>query len=250
MSPLKLLTFSACAALVLGCTEVPSSDSTTASLDAENTSGQSSEKPTNDAAQKPIKPEDVADMDPDKEAAMANKLIGQAPAGTYELDKGHGYIAFTYDHSGYSKPQLRWGNWDSTLEWNPMDPEGSSVSVTIEVDSVDSGVAKFDDHLRSADFFEAETYPTITFQSTELKRTGGMTGTITGDLTIKDMTKPITLDVTFNKAGEARGGGHKVGFSATTSMLRSEWGVGAYVPFVGDEVDLIIEVEYETPAAE
>ena len=248
MSPWKLALV-ASATLLMACSDGSNVNGGQGSLQAEETASQSSEKPTEPASSKPIKPgnEDAHDMD--KENALAKKMLGQAPAGTYALDKTHGYIAFSYDHQGYSKPQLRWGNWDSVLEWNPDDLENSSVAVTINVADVDTGVEKFNDHLRSADFFEVETYPTITFESTSVKYSGGMQGQITGDLTVKDLTKPITIDVVFNKAGETKSG-HKVGFSGKTKMLRSEWGVGAYVPFVGDEVELIIEVEYERPAPE
>lgn len=171
--------------------------------------------------------------------------LSGAPAGEYSLDKGHGYITFSYLHQGFSKPYLRFNDWDSTLNWNPENPENSSVNVTIQTGSIDSMVAKFDTHLKSADMFDVEAYPTATFTSTSINRTGGNTGTITGDLTMKDVTKPITLDVVFNKAGETRGGGHKVGFSGTAQLKRSEWNLGYAVPHVGDDVDLVIEVEYD-----
>jgi len=171
--------------------------------------------------------------------------LSAAPSGAYTIDKGHGYITFTYLHQGYSKPYVRWRDWDSTLNWNLENPSLSTVSVAINASSIDSGVDKFDDHLKSADFFEVETYPTINFASTSMTTTGPNTGTMTGDLTIKNTTKPVTLEVTFNKAGEMRGGGNKIGFSATGSVKRSDFGVDLYVPYVGDDVDLVIEVEYE-----
>ncbi len=186
----------------------------------------------------------VATKVADKVEDVVADLSG-APAGEYSLDKGHGYITFSYLHQGYSKPYLRFNDWDSTLNWNPENPESSSVSVTIQTSSVDSMVVKFDDHLKSADMFDVEVFPTATFSSTSINRTGGNAGTITGDLTMKDVTKPITLDVVFNKAGETRGGGHKVGFSGKTQLKRSEWNLGYAVPYVGDDVDLVIEVEYE-----
>ncbi|NNE57336.1 MAG: YceI family protein [Hellea sp.] len=178
-------------------------------------------------------------------AEFSTEALVAAPAGTYSLDKGHGYITFTYDHQGYSKPWVRWGDWESTLTWNPDDPEASSVSATIKAASVDSNVDKFDDHMKSADMFDVEKYPSVGFQSTSVTRTGVDTGTIVGNLTLMGMTKPVTLDVTFNKAGTTRGGGHKVGFSATTDLVRSEWGLGYAVPHVGDDVTIIIEAEYE-----
>ncbi|MBI1392258.1 MAG: polyisoprenoid-binding protein [Alphaproteobacteria bacterium] len=172
-----------------------------------------------------------------------------APSGEYVTDSGHAYITFSYLHQGYSRPFLRWGEWTGTLDWNADAPSESSVDVNIVAASIDSGVEKFDDHLKSADFFEVETYPSITFKSSQIKTTGPTTGEMTGVLKIKDQEKPVTLDVTFNRAGETQNGGHKIGFSARGQVKRSDFGVDKYVPFVGDDVDLIIEVEFEKPQA-
>ena len=171
--------------------------------------------------------------------------LSAAIAGQYDIEKTHAYITFSYVHQGYSKPLLRWRNWDSQLNWNPENPEESSVSVEIQVADIDSGVDIFDDHLRSDSWFDAAAHPTITFQSTSLSGKSGNTGTMTGDLTIKDITKPVTLDVTFNKAGfSQRSNSYKLGFSATGQVKRSDWGLGNYAPSVSDTVDLIIETEY------
>ena len=176
--------------------------------------------------------------------------LSAAPAGEYVADAGHAYISFSYSHQGYSRPLLRWRDWTGSLDWNPDAPEESSVEVTIQAASIDSGVDKFDEHLRSADFFEVETHPTITFRSTGIERTGDATGVMTGVLTVKGEEKPVTLDVQFNKAGAMRNdAGHKLGFSARGEVSRTELGVGKYAPVVGDEVDLVIEVEFEKPNA-
>ncbi len=171
-----------------------------------------------------------------------------AVSGTYQTDPGHRYITFSYLHQGYSHPFLRWRDWDATLEWNADDPTASSVSVTIDANSIDSGVDEFDGHLKSDKFFDTANYPEITFVSTSLTKTGDNTGTLTGDLTIKGNTKPVTLDVTLNRAAfDDRGQVYKIGFSATGAVKRSDFGVDAYVPFVGDEVSLIIETEFLNP---
>lgn len=172
-----------------------------------------------------------------------------APSGSYDLDKGHGYILFSYDHGGYSRPELRWGDWDSTLIWDANQPENSKVEVTIHTDKIDTGVADFDAHMRNEDLFHVEKYPAITFKSTEIKKTAGNTGKITGDLTMMGVAKPVTLDVTFNKAGhETRWGVYKIGFSGHTQIKRSDWGLNYAVPYVSDEVDIRIEVEYTKAA--
>ncbi len=175
-----------------------------------------------------------------------------APSGLYTNDKTHAYIVFNYAHQGFSKPFLRWRDWDSTLNWNSEDPTKSSVAVKIDAASIDTGVDVFDGHLVSDQWFDVETYPEITFQSTSLEKTSDTQGKMTGDLTLKGITKPVTLDVTFNRAAEGREPGtYKIGFSARTELKRSDFDLGAYVPVVGDDVDVIIEVEYGlTPAAE
>lgn len=174
-----------------------------------------------------------------------------ARSGAYEIDSSHGYIVFSYWHQGYSRPFVRYDDWTATLDWNAENPEASSVSVTIDAASVNSGVSRFDDHMRSGDMFEVETFPEITFESTSLERTGANTGKMTGDLTIKGVTKPVTLDVVINKAAyEERGESYKLGFSARGALNRSDYGVDYAVPFVGDEVELIIETEFVSPAGE
>lgn len=172
-----------------------------------------------------------------------------APSGTYDVDKGHAYIVFTYVHQGYSKPLLRWRDWASSLTWDNENPENSSVSVDIKTAKIDTGVDIFDEHLRAGNWFDAENHPDISFKSTSVTKSSDTAGTLTGDLTIKGVTKPVTLDVVFNKAGfSQRSNAHKLGFSATGSLKRSDWGLGNYAPSVGDNVDLTIEAEYEMKA--
>ncbi|MEM9014142.1 MAG: YceI family protein [Pseudomonadota bacterium] len=172
--------------------------------------------------------------------------LSAAPAGEYALDKGHGYITFTYDHQGYSKPFVRWRSWDATLNWNPDAPEESAIEVTIDTSSIDTGVDKFDDHMRNADLFDVEKFPEITFTSTGLERTGPNTGVLTGDLTILGVTKAIDVDMKINKAAyNQRGESHKLGFSGRATLNRSDFGVDYAVPFVGDKVKIIIEAEFD-----
>lgn len=173
-----------------------------------------------------------------------------AESGVYVLDKEHAYITFSYLHQGYSRPFLRWRSWDANLDWNEEDPAKSKITVDIDASSIDSGVDRFDGHLKSADFFDVENHPKITFVSTKLETTGPTTGKMTGDLTVKGETKPVTLDVTFNRAAENRSGdGYRLGFSARGQVKRTELGVGKYAPFVGDDVELVIEVEFDKKKA-
>ncbi len=170
--------------------------------------------------------------------------LSEVPSGKYTLDSSHGYITFTYSHLGFSNPRVGFNRFDTTLELDSSKPTNSTIAVTIDASSIDSRVAEFNEHLNGPDFFNTAEYPTITFNSTRVEATGENTFDVTGDLTILGTTKPVTLAATINKAAN-----HPmqdvptVGVSAATKLVRSEWGLGAYVPAVSDEVQLSIEVE-------
>lgn len=185
--------------------------------------------------------EEHGDHSHDTPAAMSAALEG-VPSGTYTMDKGHGYVTFSYLHQGLSHPQLRFRDIDSTLILDADHPENSQVSVSIKAGSIDSGVDKFDDHLNGADFFSTEANPEITFKSTSFTRDSATTGTMTGDLTMMGVTKPLTLDVKL--VGTKDGDKPALGVDATGTLLRSDFALGKYVPYVGDEIELLISVEY------
>jgi len=171
-----------------------------------------------------------------------------APDGAYQIDKSHGYITFSYAHLGYSKPMLRWREWDSTLAWNSSDPSKSTVSVTIDASKIDSGVDVFDDHLRDKKFFDVENYPTITFNSTRVTMRDSHVGTMIGDLTIKGKTLPATVHLKFNKtAVNKRKGAQVIGLTGHSIIKRSDWGIDTAVPMVSDEIEIIIQAEYLMP---
>ncbi len=170
--------------------------------------------------------------------------LSGVPTGTYALEKTHAYITLSYLHQGFSRPVIRWTDWDATLNWNAEDPVASSVSATVPIASVDTGVDNFDEHLVSGNWFDASAFPTATFQSTGLEKTSSNTAIMTGDLTIKGITKPLTLDVTFNKGAKDFRGNTRIGFSAKGQLLRSDWGLGNYAPSTSDEVEIVIEPEF------
>ncbi len=175
----------------------------------------------------------------------AREVALDVPSGTYEMDKTHAYILFSYSHLGLSFPVVRFNDFDVDLNFDAQDPSKSSLMVTIEAASVDSGVEKLDDHLKSADFFDAAAYPRMTFKATSIEVTGENTGRVMGDLTIKEVSKPVTLDVTLNKAFQhPMKNKPALGFSATGRLKRSDWGLDKYVPVVSDEVTLRIEAEF------
>ena len=170
--------------------------------------------------------------------------LSEVPSGKYTLDSSHGYITFTYSHLGFSNPRVGFNSFDTVLTLDSGKPENSLIEVTIDAASIDSRVAEFNDHLNSSDFFNTAEYPSITFKSTKVEATGENTFDVTGDLTILGTTKPVTLATTINKAANhPMRNVPTIGVSASTRLLRSEWGLGAYVPAVSDEVELSIEVE-------
>ena len=177
------------------------------------------------------------------EAAPEVAAIAVA-SGTYKLDPTHTDVLAQWNHMGFSNPTAHFGTVDGTLVYNADDVTQSSVEVTLPLSGLNSFTAKFDEHLRSADFFEAAKFPVATFKSTKVEAAGTNKLTVTGELTIKDQTKPVVLDVTVNGAGE-----HPmmkvpaVGFDATTTIKRTDFGVGAYAPNVSDEVTLRITTE-------
>ncbi len=167
-----------------------------------------------------------------------------APDGMYVLDKTHGYVTFSYSHQGYSKPWLRFRSVDANLDLNVEDISKSTLDVTIDPASIDSGVDIFDEHLLGKNHFDVNNHPQITFVATDISADGNNIR-VKGDLSIKENKAPITLTGQFNRGGlHFRSKKPTLGFSATTRLNRDEWGLGYAVPIVGNEVDVVIEVEF------
>ncbi len=172
-----------------------------------------------------------------------------AEAVTYKLDPNHTLVLAQWDHFGYSHPVANFGQVDGTLVYDADDVSASNVQVTLPLAGLNSFVPKFDEHLRSDDFFDAAKYPNATFKSTKVEAAGEGRLKVTGDLTIKDNTRPVVLDATLNKVGENMGGQPAIGFDATTTIKRSDFGVGMYAPAVSDEVEIRITTEASVPKA-
>ncbi len=175
-------------------------------------------------------------------------------SGTYALDPTHTDVLVEWTHFGFSKPSAHFGISEGTLVYDADDVSKSSVEVSIPVTAIDTFVPKLDEHLKGADFFDAGKFPTATFKSTAVAAAGTNKLTVTGDLTVKGITKPVTLDVTLNGAGEhPMAKKQAIGFSATGTIKRTDFGVGAYAPNVSDEVQLRITTEgtlADAPAAD
>jgi polyisoprenoid-binding protein YceI len=172
-------------------------------------------------------------------------------AETYHFEGGHSTVTIGWSHAGLSHHTARIVGFKGALEFDPASPETGRVEVLIDPKELSSGVAALDRLLRSPDFFDVANYPAITFASTQVIVTGERTGQVVGDLTIHGVTRPVTLDVKWNFSGEhplglvnpSFSGKFVSGFSATTRLLRSEWGLGRGAPLISDEVDVAIEVE-------
>ena len=168
---------------------------------------------------------------------------------TYTLDPAHTDVIAQWNHFGFSNPTAHFGQADGTLVYDADNVAASSVEVTVPLSGLNSYTAKFDEHLRSADFFDVAAFPVATFKSTRVEAAGEGKLKVTGDLTIKDVTKPVVLDVTLNKVGENMAGQPAIGFDATTTLKRTDFGVGLYAPAVSDEVAIRITTEASVPKA-
>ena len=165
--------------------------------------------------------------------------------GRYELDETHAYLSFSYSHMGLSNPRLHFSAFDAELELDGNNMDRSNVRITVDAASIDSGVADLDDHLRGTDFFDVANHPEITFVSTAYEENSASEGRLTGDLTVMGIAKPVTLDVTINSAAMNRMVRKEmIGVTASGVINRSDFGLTAYDEFVGDELNLDIQVEF------
>lgn len=175
-------------------------------------------------------------------AAVASTATAAPEA--YILDASHSQILFSYNHLGYSTTHGMFSGFDGEIAFDQEDPAASSVNISFPVMSMLTGWEQRFAHLMSGDFFGASQGDMITFASTGIVVTGDNTAMITGDLTMNGVTKSVVLDATMNQAGT-----HPMaekpwaGFDATTSVLRSDFNVGNFAPFVGDEVQIMISIE-------
>ena len=172
----------------------------------------------------------------------------QAPNGAYRLDSMHSVVLFSVRHMGLTEYYGRFDNVSGTLDYDGNEPDRSHVTVTIAMDSADTPSALLNRDLKGAGVFDAAKFPQARFVSTGIVRTGADHGRITGNLTIRNVTKPVTLDASF--AGTARNAlddAPTLGFHATATIKRSDFGLTGMVwsPLVGDDVTLTIEAVFE-----
>lgn len=183
-----------------------------------------------------------------KALAVATLLLASsvASAAPYKFDPTHTQVRFDWIHTAGVTLSGFFTKYDGKIDLNFADPVKSSVDVTLDVSGLWTGVPKFDEHLKDPDFFDAKKFPTITFKSTKAVKTSATTGKLTGNLTIKGVTKPITFDVVATSKFEKV---ERIGFMATAKVKRSDLGLGLYAPAVPDEVTIVIATEVLAPEA-
>ncbi|WP_300380287.1 YceI family protein [Henriciella sp.] len=231
--------------------------------------------PATDAETPPADGEATGEMDADgamggdaagSESERAEKLQGAAEA-TYSLEPNHAFLSFTVMHNGLSEYTVDFTEFDATIDFNPQEPASSSIEATINPMALnvaypgdykeghpDSEFESWPEALsKDARFLNAGEYPEITFVSTSSERTGDYTGSVTGDLTFLDQTKPVTLDVTYNGVANLPWYGERdlIGFDATGTISRSEFGQESLEGMISDEVTIEFSGEFlqDEPAA-
>lgn len=178
-------------------------------------------------------------------AAVKSTDPADLPAGHYVLDKAHGSLIARISHMGFSHYTVRFNRMDAEFDYDPKSPTASALQVRVEAASIDTGNADFSKELAGDGWFDARKYPTITFASKSVDLGEGQHGKINGELTLHGVTRPVSLDVTFNGVGSGLiPGSLRTGFSASGVIKRSEFGMTRYSTWVGDEVSLQIEAEF------
>ncbi len=177
--------------------------------------------------------------------ALAVAAFGASASGVaYQIDPTHTVVLATWNHFGYSNPSANFGGASGTIVYDAQAPEQSSVEVVLPMAAIDSFVPKLDEHLKSPDFFDAARYPTATFKSTAVKALGGNRLQVSGNLELHGVTRPVVLDVVLNQAApHAMTKKPAIGFDATATIQRSQFGIDKYVPAVSDEIALRITTE-------
>lgn len=179
------------------------------------------------------------------QAAMT-KVPADVQAGNYKLDSSHGNITWSVDHLGFAKYYGQFTNVTADLTLNPANPSASTLTATIPMGDVLTASAGLTRHLKNADFFDVENYPTATFvsRSVTVDSADPTRATVAGDLTLRGVTKPVSIAVKFNQAGPSMGGTYKSGFDGHATIKRSDFNINYGLPAIGDEVKLHISGEF------
>ena len=168
---------------------------------------------------------------------------------SWKIDNAHSLVEFSVRHMMISTVRGRFERFSGTVEFNENDPTASSVDVQIEAASINTNESQRDNHLRSADFFDAEKFPYLSFKSTRVEKIDENNGRIYGDLTIRDISHPVVLETEYNGQAKSPWGATSAGFTANTKINRKDWNLGWNQALetggmlVGDEIKIHIELE-------
>jgi polyisoprenoid-binding protein YceI len=188
-------------------------------------------------------------------SSCANKAVQEVkdmPSGVYELDKSHSSLHFRVKHMGLSNYTAQFTKFKANLSFDAKNPETSGLQVAINSNSVKTDYPfpkkkNFDKFIsENENWLNSKKYPEIRFRSTSIRKTGSTKAIMMGDLSMLGVTKPAMFNVEFNGSykNKPHAGVPALGFSATAKIKRSEWGFGAFVPAISDEVEIIIETEF------
>lgn len=177
---------------------------------------------------------------------QATQVPAEVRAGVYELDSEHGKITWSVDHLGFSTYYGQFVNVQATLNLDPANPSNSNLTATIPLTDVAPNSDGLKAHLQTDDFFDTANHPMATFvsRSVTVDPEDANEATVVGDLTLRGVTRPVTMEVEFNKAGPSMGNVYKTGFDGKATIRRSEFGVNYAIPAVSDEVELHIAGEF------
>lgn len=178
--------------------------------------------------------------------AQTTKAPAEVKAGAYTLNSDHSKVTWSLNHLGFSTYIGQFQGVTGTLSIDPSKLDAAQLQVNIDMNQVGTLTPALDTHLKSADFLDTAKFPTATFKSTKIVRTGDRTADITGDLTLHGVTKPVVVQATFNQAGvNMVDKQYSLGFDGKAVIKRSDFGIKAYVPAVGDEVTLTLATEFK-----
>lgn len=177
-------------------------------------------------------------------AAAQDASAAVVAAGTYALDASHTTVAARISHLGFSETTVTFPRTSGSLTFDPTKPEAAKLEVTIDIAGLSSGWEARDGHLKGAQFFDVAQHPTATYRATGLTMLGAGRARVDGELMLRGVTKAVPLTVTFNKAGAGMMKEPRIGFSATAELKRSDFGMTAFLPGVGDAVKVAIDSEF------
>lgn len=187
---------------------------------------------------------------------MTTTSVPTTVTGTYQIDPAHSRLGFVARHAMVTKVRGQFTDFSGTLDLDEADPARSHAEVTVQMASIETGQAQRDEHLRGDDFFDVAANPVMTFRSTAAERTGDDTYRLTGDLTIKGVTRPVSIDIEYTGLVRDPFGNDRAGFEGRAVINRKDWGLGWNVALeaggllVSDKITLELDVAaIRTPAA-